>query len=283
MPNGTDSNEATQTVWNILTLLKKQLISWERLLELALLLAVCLIAAKVLMALARRAISRTSLDKSAHRFLLSALRGVLLLVVLCVLLGYLGIPTASLVAVLGVAGLALSLALQGILANLAGGLMLLGSKPFTAGDYVEAGGVSGTVVEIGLVYTKLSTVDNKIIFVPNGEISAKTIVNYTSADKRQIELKFSASYGAPQKTVKECIARVVGEHPKTLPTPEPLIRVCRYGDSSIEYILRVWCATEDYWPVYYDLMEQVKEAFDGAGVEMTYNHLNVHLRKEKGE
>lgn len=283
MPNGTDSNEATQTVWNILTLLKKQLISWERLLELALLLAVCLIAAKVLMALARRAISRTSLDKSAHRFLLSALRGVLLLVVLCVLLGYLGIPTASLVAVLGVAGLALSLALQGILANLAGGLMLLGSKPFTAGDYVEAGGVSGTVVEIGLVYTKLSTVDNKIIFVPNGEISAKTIVNYTSADKRQIELKFSASYDALQKTVKECIARVVGEHPKTLPTPEPLIRVCRYGDSSIEYILRVWCATEDYWPVYYDLMEQVKEAFDGAGVEMTYNHLNVHLRKEKGE
>ena len=128
-----------------------------------------------------------------------------------------------------------------------------------------------------LVYPMLDTVDNKVVYIPNGEISAKTITNYSGNDTRRVDLKFTASYGDPPEKVKDCIERVVGEHPLTLPTPEPLIRTCGYGSSSIEYEVRTWCGTEDYWTVYFDLIEQVKEAFDKAGVEMTYDHLNVHV------
>ncbi|MCI5703780.1 mechanosensitive ion channel domain-containing protein [Candidatus Pseudoscillospira sp. SGI.172] len=277
MPTSVDT-EAAQEAWGQINRVLKNF-SWEKALVLVGLLVACLVIIKVIMKLADRAMVRSKLDRGVRTFLRSGLKAILWLVALCVLLGYLGVPMTSLVAVLSVLGLAISLAVQGTLSNLAGGIMLLTARPFSAGDFVEAGGVSGTVSEVGLVYTKLNTVDNKTIFVPNGEISGKTIVNFTAADKRQVELKFTASYEAPQEAVRRCIAKVVGEHPRTLPTPAPLIRVSAYKESSVEYILRVWCATEDYWEVHYDLLEQVKGAFDAAGVEMTYEHLNVHLMK----
>ena len=130
---------------------------------------------------------------------------------------------------------------------------------------------------MGLIYTKLDTIDNKVVHIPNGDISGKTIVNYSANDKRRVDLKFTVSYDAPVETVKACMETVVGQHPKPFPTPEPTIRVSGYGDSAIEYVLRVWCDTGDYWDVYFDLMEQVKAAFDKAGVEMTYPHVNVHM------
>lgn len=277
MPTSVDT-EAAQEAWGQINRVLKNF-SWEKALVLVGLLVACLVIIKVIMKLADRAMVRSKLDRGVRTFLRSGLKAILWLVALCVLLGYLGVPMTSLVAVLSVLGLAISLAVQGTLSNLAGGIMLLTARPFSAGDFVEAGGVSGTVSEVGLVYTKLNTVDNKTIFVPNGEISGKTIVNFTAADKRQVELKFTASYEAPQEAVRRCIAKVVGEHPRTLPTPAPLIRVSAYKESSVEYIPRVWCATEDYWEVHYDLLEQVKGAFDAAGVEMTYEHLNVHLMK----
>ena len=277
MPTSVDT-EAAQEAWGQINRVLKNF-SWEKALVLVGLLVACLVIIKVIMKLADRAMVRSKLDRGVRTFLRSGLKVILWLVALCVLLGYLGVPMTSLVAVLSVLGLAISLAVQGTLSSLAGGIMLLTARPFSAGDFVEAGGVSGTVSEVGLVYTKLNTVDNKTIFVPNGEISGKTIVNFTAADKRQVELKFTASYEAPQEAVRRCIAKVVGEHPRTLPTPAPLIRVSAYKESSVEYILRVWCATEDYWEVHYDLLEQVKGAFDAAGVEMTYEHLNVHLMK----
>ena len=232
---------------------------------------------RVTVALADRAMGRAKLDQGVRTFLRSGLKVVLWLVAICALLGYLGVPMTSLVALLSVLGLALSLAIQGTLSNLAGGIMLLSAHPFSAGDFVEAGGVSGTVREVGLIYTKLDTIDNKVVHIPNGDISGKTIVNYSANDKRRVDLKFTVSYDAPVETVKACMEKVVGEHPKTFPTPEPTIRVSGYGDSAIEYVLRVWCDTGDYWDVYFDLMEQVKAAFDKAGVEMTYPHVNVHM------
>ena len=126
-------------------------------------------------------------------------------------------------------------------------------------------------------YTKLNTVDNKLIQLPNSTIISGNIINYSAEDKRRVELKVTASYDAPPEQVKAVLAQVVGEHPLTLPTPEPLIRVSAYQDSAIEYIVRVWCATGDYWTVYYDLMDGLKPAFDRAGIEMTYPHLNVHM------
>lgn len=255
--------------------------SWQMAAILVCLLVAGYVTVRVVVGLADRAMERAKMDKGIRTFLRSGLKVILWLIVICVLLGYLGVPMTSLVAVLSVLGLAVSLAIQGILSNLAGGIMLLSSHPFSAGDYVEAGDKSGTVSEVGLVYTKLITPDNKVIYIPNGEISGKTIVNYSVNDKRRVELKFTVSYDAPPDTVKGCMAKVVGEHPLTLPTPAPLIRVNSYGNSSIEYILRVWCATKDYWDVYFDMTEQVKTAFDKAGVEMTYDHLNVHIMEKQ--
>lgn len=142
---------------------------------------------------------------------------------------------------------------------------------------MDAAGLSGTVAEIGLVYTRLKTIDNKIIFVPNGEISGEKITNYNSQDRRRVDLSFAVSYEDDPERVKQVIREVVGAHPKALFTPEPFVRTTALGDSSVSYTLRVWCATEDYWELYYDLLEQVRAAFDRNGIGLTYNHLNVHL------
>lgn len=251
--------------------------SWQTLGILLCLVVASYVIIRLLVAAADRALTKVGMDSGIQTFLRSGLKVLLWLVDICILLGYIGVPMTSLVAVLSVLGLAVSLAVQGILSNLAGGLMLVSTRPFAAGDYVDVGENGGTVKAVGLVYTVLITPDNKVINIPNGSISAKTLVNYSANDKRRVDLKFTVSYDAPQQTVKDCMARVVGEHPLTLPTPEPVCRVSGYGNSSVEYILRCWCATDDYWTVYFDLMEQVKTAFDKAGVEMTYDHLNVHM------
>ncbi len=254
--------------------------SWEQLGALAGLTVACLVVIRVTVNLMDRAMERAKMDRGVRTFLRSGLRVTLWMVTVCVLLGYLGVPMTSLVALLSVLGLAVSLAIQGTLSNLAGGIMLLTAHPFSAGDFVEAGGVSGTVSEVGLVYTKLNTADNKVVYVPNGDISGKTIVNYSAEDKRRVELTFSTSYDAKPETVKDCILQCIGQHPLTFATPEPMARVLSYGENAIEYTVRCWCATEDYWQVYFDLQEQVKAAFDAAGVEMTYPHVNVHMVKE---
>ena len=270
-----DPDQAQET----LNIVKKALqdFSWERAGILLCLLVACVVLIRVLVGLADRAMARSRLDRGIRTFLRSGLRVILWLAAVCVLLGYLGVPVTSLIALLSVLGLALSLAIQGTLSNLAGGLMLLSTHPFSTGDFVEVGNISGKVSEVGLVYTKLNTLDNKVIHIPNGEMAAKTIVNYSVEEKRRVDLVFSVSYDAPQETVKSCLAAVAGAHPKILSDPAPFIRVSAYGSSAVEYTVRAWCATEDYWDVYYDLLEQGKAAFDAAGVEMTYEHLNVHV------
>lgn len=272
-------NVDTETAQETLNILEKAVrdFSWQTAGVLVCLLVASVVAIRVLVSLADRAMIQAKLDRGVRTFLRSGLKVILWLVAVCVLLGYLGVPMTSMVALLSVLGLALSLAVQGTLSNLAGGILILTSHPFSAGDFVEAGEIKGIVREVGLIYTKLDTLDNRVVFVPNGEISGKTLTNYNANDTRRVDLSFTASYDDSPEKVKKCIARVVGEHPLTLPTPEPLIRVNAYQSSSVEYVVRVWCATEDYWTVYFDLMEQVKAAFDRAGIEMTYEHLNVHM------
>ena len=249
----------------------------EKLLTAVVAAAVCLIVIKLLLGLLDRTAARTHMEPQIRRTVRGLVKAMLIFVTVIVVMGCLNIPVTSLVALLSVAGLAFSLALQGFLANMAGGLQIVASKPFRLGDYIEAGGCAGTVAEIGLFYTKLNTVDNKLIQLPNSTIISGNIINYSAEDKRRVELKVTASYDAPPEQVKAVLAKLVGEHPLTLPTPEPLIRVSAYQDSAIEYIIRVWCATGDYWTVYYDLMDGLKPAFDRAGIEMTYPHLNVHM------
>lgn len=241
--------------------------------------AVSLLVVKVLLKLADRAFRRSRLAPELKKLIRGALKAALLFVALILVLGCLDIPVTSLVAVLSVAGLAFSLALQNFLSNAAGGMQLLASQPFKPGDFVDAGGCSGTVHEIGLFYTKLVSPENKLIQLPNSSIVSANIINYSSQPTRRVELKLTASYDAQPETVKKALSEIVSAHPMVLTDPEPQIRVNGYGDSAIEYVVRVWCANGDYWAVYYDLLEGVKPAFDRAGIEMTYPHINVHMLK----
>ncbi len=278
LPTTMDQTQAEETLGIIQNTLKN--FSWTQAAVISAMLVTCVVAIRILVGVADRALARTKMDPGIRTFLRSGLKVILWMVALCALLGYLGVPMTSMVALLSVLGLALSLAIQGILANLAGGIMILTAHPFSAGDFVEAAGVSGTVQEVGLVYTKLYTTDNKVVYVPNGEISGKTITNYNGNDTRRVELKLNLSYNADPEQVKAVLARVVGEHPLTLPTPEAVIRVNGYGGSAVEYVVRTWCATADYWDVRFDLLEQAKAALDAAGLEMTYDHLNVHMMEK---
>ena len=243
--------------------------------------AVCLLAVKVLVGVLDRALRRSSMDSALKKLLRGLLKGGLLFVSVIVVLGRLGIEVTSLVAVLSVIGLAFSLALQNFLSNVAGGMQLLASHPFKPGDFVEAGGCSGTVTDIGMFYTRLTTYDNKLVQIPNSSIVSANIINYSTQPSRRVDLTVSASYDAPVDQVLAALAKLGEEHPLVLDDPAPAAHVTKYGDSAIEYALRVWCANADYWTVYNDLKDSLQPAFAKAGVEMTYPHMNVHMMENK--
>jgi len=238
---------------------------------------VCLAVVKLLLALLDRALRRSRLDDNLKKLLRTLLKCALYFVAVIVVLGCLGIEVTSLVAVLSVIGLAFSLALQNFLSNLAGGMQLLASHPFKPGDFVDAGGCSGTVTEIGMFYTKLTTPDNKLVQLPNSTIVSANITNFSAQPTRRVELKVSASYDAPTERVIGLLRQMTANHPLVLDDPEPMIHVDEYGDSAIAYLVRVWCANADYWTVYFDLVDGFKPAFDRAGIEMTYPHVKVHM------
>lgn len=240
-------------------------------------LLVCLLAVRLLTKLARRLVGRTRLDGRVQKYLLLALRLVLYAVAVIIVLGELHVDASSLVALLSVASLGVTLAAEDILGNAAGGLLLLGSHPFGIGDFIESDGVCGTVEEIALTRTKLVTPDGLTVLLPNKTLSASKLTNYTSLGRRRVCWKVSASYDAPTETVKAACLAALGEVEKALSDPAPSVYLTDYGSSAIEYSVCCWCAPEDYWPVYYQIGENLRTAFERAGVEMTYDHLNVHL------
>lgn len=241
---------------------------------------VSLVVIKVLTGVTRRALGRSQLDETLKKLLHTLLKAALWFVAVIVVLDCLDIKVTSLVAVLSVVGLAFSLALQNFLSNLAGGMQLLASHPFKPGDYVDAGGCSGTVTEIGMFYTKLTTPDNKLVQLPNSTIASANIINYSAQPTRRVEWKVSAGYDAPTDRVIALLKGMAADHPLVLDEPETVVHVDGYGGSAIGYVVRAWCANDDYWTVYFDLMDGFKPAFDRAGIEMTYPHVNVHMVKE---
>lgn len=265
-------NEAAEDLWDSI-----KEITASKVFTAVIAAVVCLIVIRVLLVVLDRALDRSKLDAPLRKLLRSLMQGALWMVAAIIVLGCLGIEVTSLVAVLSVIGLAFSLALQNFLSNMAGGMQLLASHPFKPGDFVEAGGCSGTVTEIGLFYTKLTSPDNKLIQIPNSTIMSANVINYSAEATRRVEVKVSASYDAPTEQVIALLKGLVEDHPLTLGDPEPLIHVDDYGDNAIRYAVRVWCANADYWTVYFDLMDGLKLAFDAAGVEMTYPHVNVHM------
>ena len=255
----------------------------EKLIPALITLVIGFFLVKILTKLFNKLLSRSKLDKTAHGFLRSAFRVVLYALVGLVAGSSLGFDVTSLVALLSIISLAFSLAVQGTLSNLAGGLMLLSTHPFRIGDYVEVGGVSGTVLEIGMSYTKLSTPDQKEIFVPNSEISSSKIINYNACENRRVDLTFTASYDDSIESVKVALLKAA-DHASILNDPSPFVAVNNYGDHAIEYVMRLWVPSADYWDVHFTTIENVKKCFDEAGITMTYPHLNIHLNsKEKKE
>lgn len=191
----------------------------------------------------------------------------------------LGVPTTSFITILASCGVALGLALQGALSNFAGGLMLLLSKPFSVGDYIETADEAGTVAEISVIYTVLLTYDNKRITIPNGALMNSTIVNYTCEPTRRVDLSFNVAYDSADETVKRVLTQVVTAHPAVLGDPAPIVRLSACGDSALTYAVRIWCKTEDYWTVYLDVLERGKAALDEAGIEIPFPQVDVHMKK----
>lgn len=246
-------------------------------LEAAATLLVCLIALRLLMRLFRSLLGRTKLEDRIQRYVLLALKLALYIVTAIIVMEALNIDATSLVALLSVASLGITLAAEDILGNVAGGLVLLSSHPFAIGDLIEADGVTGTVEEISLNRTRLLTADGLTVLVPNKTLSGSKVVNYTALGRRRIAWKVSASYDAPTETVKDACRLALSRTGDILPAPEPSVCLTGYGASAIDYTVYCWAAPEKYLAVYLALGEQLREAFAEKGVEMTYDHLNVHL------
>ena len=256
-------------------------ITTNKIFEAVIVAVVSLLAVKLLLKLLDRALRRSQLDDTLKKLIHSLLKGALLFVTVIVVLQCLDIEVTSLVAVLSVVGLAFSLALQNFLSNVAGGMQLLASRPFKPGDFVEAGGCSGTVTEVGMFYTRLATYENKLIQIPNSAIVSANIINHFTLPTRRVDLFVSASYDAPLDLVMDTLMGLARAHQLVLDDPAPAAHVKEYGDNAIEYALRVWCASGNYWTVYNDLMDSFKPAFDKAGIAMTYPHVNVHMIEDK--
>ena len=230
----------------------------------------------------RRVLTRSSVDDTLVPFLSSLVYYLLLAFVIIAVLGLFGIPTASFIAVLGAAGLAVGLALQGTLSNFAAGVMLLLFRPFRAGDFVEAGGTSGTVVEIGIFNTTLNTPDNIRVTLPNGAIYGETIKNFAANDTRRNDMTFGIGYDDDIGKAMEVIKKALAEDDRVLPEPEPVIAVGELADSSVNLLVRPWCKRQDYWALRWDLTRRLKEDLEAAGCSIPYPQRDLHLYQESG-
>ena len=250
-----------------------------KIIEAIIVLLVGLKMVKIVKKFLRKSPKLDKMDAGLRSFLGSAASILLYALIIITVAMILGVPVTSFITILASCGVAVGLALQGSLSNLAGGIMLLLFKPFKIGDYIEAAGESGTVTEISVMYTEIITFDNKRITIPNGSLTNSVIENYSSEDTRRVDLTFNTSYANDVDAVKEVIMKVVENHPAILKTPEPFVRLSAHKDSSLEYAVRVWCKSADYWDVYFDLMEMVKKAFDENGVQIPYPQVDVHIDK----
>ena len=241
-------------------------------------LVVGILVIRIVLKIVKAALDNSHLEKAAHKLILSVIKIALYLLLGLIVASKLGIDVTGVVALASVLTLAISLSVQNALTNVIGGFTLLSTKPFASGDFVEIAGQSGTVREIGLTYTKLTTTDNKTVSIPNSAVVAAQIINYTVAGTRRADIVISASYDAPVDLVLEALVEA-GTVPTILEDRPATAVVKNYGDSAIEYLLQVWSASSDYWTTLCTVNKRVKEVFDAKGIEMTYPHINVHLDK----
>ncbi|HGF7363158.1 TPA: small-conductance mechanosensitive channel MscS [Vibrio cholerae] len=219
------------------------------------------------------------MDKAVVEFIHGLVRYTLFIIVLIAALSRIGVQTASVVAVLGAAGLAVGLALQGSLSNFAAGVLIVAFRPFKAGDYVEIAGVAGSVDSILIFQTVLKTPDNKMVVVPNSAVISGAITNYSRHATRRVDMVIGVSYKSDLQKTKRVLRETLEKDPRILKDPDITIGVLTLADSSINFVVRPWCKTEDYWKVYYDSMQAIKEALDANGIEIPFPQMDVHLNK----
>lgn len=227
----------------------------------------------------RRSLERNNADTGLVQFLDSFVKYVLYIILALSILQRFGVQTTSIVAAIGSVGVAIGLALQGSLSNFAGGVIILLIKPFKVGDYIVQGSMEGTVTEIQLFYTTLTTGDNRKVIIPNGQLADNSLINVTAAELRRVDIRVGISYQSDIRQAKELLLKIAENDPDTLKSEEkaPMAVVDELGDSAVTMLLRVWTATDQYWNVKFRLNEAVKLAFDEAGIEIPYNQLDVHL------
>ena len=257
--------------------LNKGMFTWDNLLSAAIALVVCILAIMIIMRIMRKMFSRSKMEPSLANFILKVIKIALEFAAIMIVAGSLGFDVTALLAVFSLLGLAISLSVQNLLGNLVSGVVLLMNKPIRDGDYIQAGGAEGVVKNIGLFYTELTTLDNKTVSVPNSDLSAGQIVNFTREDNRRVDLVVGASYDCDTEDVKKALYDAIARTDKVLADPAPQVLVEEFGASVIKYTVRAWCKHEDYWDVHYGINDNVLGAFKDAGVKMSYEHVNVHM------
>ncbi len=226
-----------------------------------------------------KTMSKRNYEPSLQKFLLNLISWTLKILLIVAILGKLGVETTSFAAILAAAGLAIGMALQGSLANFAGGVLIMIFKPFKIGDLIEAQGQLGIVKEIEIFTTKLNSLDNKEVILPNGTLSNDSITNYSTEKLRRVDLIMGVSYDADMKETKEVLMNVLTNNPKVVSNPAPQVEVFELAESSVNFVVRPWCKNEDYWDVYFYTVENCKRALDAAGIEIPYPH-SVEIQKE---
>lgn len=234
---------------------------------------------KFIVKLTKKLLKKSNVDDILVDFVVGIISSVLMLFVIIASVGKLGVDTTSLVALIGAAGLAIGLSLQTSLQNFASGVMLIVFRPFTSGDFVEVAGISGIVEKISIFSTQLRTGDNKEVIVPNGSIYGDVITNYSAKETRRVDMVFGIGYDDDIKKAKDLIHKVLSEDTRILKDPEPLVAVSELADSSVNFAVRPWVNSADYWGVYFDTHEKIKIAFDEASISIPYPQMDVHLNK----
>lgn len=265
---------------NIQDLIQNYVVPWG--INIVMALAIFIIGkfvAGVLVNIAKKLMTKAKVDNILVNFIGSIISTVLLLFVVIAALDQLGVDTTSLIALIGAAGLAIGLALQGTLQNLASGVMLIIFRPFNDGDFIEAAGVSGVVEAIGIFTTVMRTGDNREIIVPNGEIFGGTITNYSRRETRRVDMVFGIGYDDDLLKAKDIIKKILDEDERILADPAPTIAVGELADSSVNFNVRPWCKTGDYWGVYGDIHEKIKLTFDAEGISIPYPQMDIHQDK----
>ena len=234
---------------------------------------------KLLTKLIKKGRAFNKLDKSVSSFLLSFLKTILNVILLITVAGIIGIPSTSIITLLGSCGVAIGLALQGGLSNIAGGLIILAFKPFKVGDYIDTHADSGTVKSISIFYTTLITPDNRIVSIPNGNLANSPLINYSKEKDRRLDIAIDVSYDNSIDDVLKCLKAIINKEKRVNKEKDIFVRLTNYKESSIEYTIRVWVDKDDFWNVKFDLLEDIKKEFDKENITIPYNQLDVHIEK----